>query len=39
MDLIPRPYYSEKIKPYIDKGLIKVLTGQRRMARVVFCNK
>jgi len=33
MDLIPRPYYSEKIKPYIDKGLIKVLTGQRRVGK------
>lgn len=33
MNIINRPYYIEKIKPYIDKGLIKVLTGQRRVGK------
>ncbi len=33
MKVIHRPYYSNKIKPYIGKGLIKVLTGQRRVGK------
>lgn len=33
MQLILRNYYTEKIKPYIGKGLIKVLTGQRRVGK------
>ena len=33
MKLISRPYYIDKIKPYIGKGLIKVLTGQRRVGK------
>lgn len=33
MKLIDRPFYSQKIKPYIGKGLIKVLTGQRRVGK------
>lgn len=30
---IPRPRYLEKIMPYVDKGIIKVLTGQRRVGK------
>ncbi|HOX48866.1 MAG TPA: AAA family ATPase, partial [Spirochaetales bacterium] len=30
---IPRPDYLERIKPFIGKGLIKVLTGQRRVGK------
>lgn len=30
---IKRPIYTEKIKPFIDKQLIKVLTGQRRVGK------
>lgn len=33
MKLIERPIYSERIKPFIDKGIIKVLTGQRRVGK------
>lgn len=33
MNIIERPYYLDKIKPFIDKGLIKVLTGQRRVGK------
>ena len=33
MELIDRPFYTNKIKPYIDKSLIKVLTGQRRVGK------
>jgi len=30
---IKRPYYSHKIIPFIDKQIIKVLTGQRRVGK------
>lgn len=30
---IPRPLYLDKILPYVDTGLIKVLTGQRRVGK------
>lgn len=30
---IKRPIYTEKIKPFINKQLIKVLTGQRRVGK------
>ena len=30
---IDRPYYIKKIKPFIGKSLIKVLTGQRRVGK------
>lgn len=30
---IPRPLYLDRILPYIDKGVIKVLTGQRRVGK------
>jgi hypothetical protein len=30
---IPRPDYIERIKPFIRKGIIKVLTGQRRVGK------
>lgn len=33
MKPVYRSYYSHKIKPYIGKGLIKVLTGQRRVGK------
>lgn len=31
--IIYRPYYTDKIRPYIDKPLIKILTGQRRIGK------
>lgn len=33
MKLVNRPYYTDRIKPFIGKGLIKVLTGQRRVGK------
>jgi hypothetical protein len=33
MKLFERPYYTDRIKPFIDKRLIKVLTGQRRVGK------
>ena len=33
MKLIDRPVYTQKIKPFIGKGIIKVLTGQRRVGK------
>ncbi|MDE6397447.1 MAG: AAA family ATPase, partial [Muribaculaceae bacterium] len=30
---IVRPRYMERILPYVDKGIIKVLTGQRRVGK------
>jgi predicted AAA+ superfamily ATPase len=30
---IPRPLYTEKIKPFIYKEIIKVITGQRRVGK------
>lgn len=30
---IPREHYLKKIRPYIGKGVIKVLTGQRRVGK------
>ncbi len=32
-DLLPRPEYTNRILPYVDKGIIKVLTGQRRVGK------
>ncbi len=32
-DYINRPFYIEKIKPFIGKSLIKVLVGQRRVGK------
>ena len=31
--LIPRPLYTEKIKPFIDKEIIKVISGQRQAGK------
>lgn len=31
--IIPRPLYLNKILPYVDKNVIKVLTGQRRVGK------
>ncbi|MEI7830647.1 MAG: ATP-binding protein, partial [Prolixibacteraceae bacterium] len=28
-----RPYYSNRIKPFVGKGIVKVLTGQRRVGK------
>jgi predicted AAA+ superfamily ATPase len=33
MKYIVRPIYTEKIRPFIDKQIIKVLTGQRRVGK------
>lgn len=33
IEVIKRPSYLEKIKPFIGKPLIKVLTGQRRVGK------
>lgn len=33
MKIINRPYYTDRIKPFVGKGLIKVLTGQRRVGK------
>lgn len=33
MELINRDLYSNRIRPFIDKGVIKVLTGQRRVGK------
>lgn len=33
MDLIARPQYTERIRPFIGKNIIKVLTGQRRIGK------
>ena len=33
MKLIDRPLYTKKISPFIGKGIIKVLTGQRRVGK------
>ena len=30
---IPRPLYINRVKPYIDKDIIKVITGQRRVGK------
>jgi uncharacterized protein len=33
MEIIDRPLYTKKISPFIGKGIIKVLTGQRRVGK------
>lgn len=33
MKLIDRPIYIEKIVPFINKEIVKVLTGQRRIGK------
>jgi len=33
MEILNRPYYSNRIKSFIGKGIIKVLTGQRRVGK------
>jgi len=33
MEFIDRIIYSNRLEPYIDKGIIKVLTGQRRVGK------
>ncbi len=36
MDYFTRQIYSEKIEPYIDKNLIKIIVGQRRIGKSYF---
>lgn len=31
--ILPRPHYLNKIIPYINRGIIKILTGQRRVGK------
>lgn len=33
MELIDRPVYTQRIKPFFGRGIIKVLTGQRRVGK------
>ncbi len=33
MEIIPRPFYLDKIEKYLDKDIIIVLTGQRRVGK------
>lgn len=33
IQLINRPQYTERIKPFVNKNIIKVLTGQRRVGK------
>ena len=28
---IPRPLYTKRIEPFVDKDIIKVITGQRKL--------
>ncbi len=35
-DFFPRKYYLEKLLPFIDKNLIKVVLGQRRVGKSFF---
>ena len=30
---VPRPIYTERIKPFIGKEIIKVISGQRRVGK------
>ena len=32
-EYIPRPLYTRRIEPFVDKGIIKVITGQRRIGK------
>jgi predicted AAA+ superfamily ATPase len=36
IDYIARPHYLKKIEPFIDKDLIKVIMGQRRVGKSYF---
>ena len=36
IDYIPRKHYLKKIEPFIDKDLIKVIVGQRRVGKSYF---
>lgn len=38
-NFIERKYYIEKIKPYIDKDIIKVIVGQRRVGKSYFLHQ
>lgn len=33
MNIIDRPLYTDRIAPFVGKGIIKVLTGQRRVGK------
>ena len=39
MDYIARPKYIEKIKQFIDKPIIKILTGMRREIGRASCRE
>ena len=34
--MILRPYYLNKIKPFLGKGIVKAVTGMRRSGKSVF---
>jgi len=36
IDYIPRPHYLKRIEPFINKDLIKVIVGQRRVGKSYF---
>ena len=38
-DFIKRKYYIEKIKPYFNKDIIKVIVGQRRVGKSYFLHQ
>lgn len=33
MEILNRPFYSNRIRPFVGKGIIKVITGQRRVGK------
>ena len=35
----PRPLYTSNIHQYLGNKVIKVLTGQRRVGKVIYCAK
>jgi uncharacterized protein len=35
-DFFARPYYMERLQPFVDKNLIKVMLGQRRVGKSYF---
>lgn len=39
MELIERKYYYQKIKPFINKDIIKVIVGQRRVGKSYFLHQ
>lgn len=35
----PRPLYTESVASYLGSKVVKVLTGQRRVGKVIYCVK